>query len=139
MCAKLSDATSTTDRNVMDEHRFAPRWLMIVADFVVVLVFVAIGRRVHDHGVRLSGLISTTWPFAIGLAAGWGIVITRRRDGGSLGAGVTVAVATTVTGMIVRVLAGQGTAVAFIVVTLGFLGATMLGWRLLGGARRRAH
>jgi len=112
---------------------------MVTADLVVVLVFIAIGRRVHDHGVRLSGLWSTSWPFAIGLAVGWLMVVARRREGGSLGAGLSICLATTVIGMIVRVLAGQGTAVAFIVVTLGFLGALMLGWRFLGGARPRSR
>ena len=45
--------------------------------------------------------------------------------------------------MILRVVAGQGTALAFILVAFGFLGATMVGWRLLGigprpGSRRRS-
>jgi hypothetical protein len=40
--------------------------------------------------------------------------------------------------MILRVVAGQGTAVAFVFVTLGFLGVAMLGWRLaLTGLRSR--
>jgi hypothetical protein len=34
-------------------------------------------------------------------------------------------------GMILRVVSGQGTAVAFIVVALAFLGLFLLGWRLL--------
>jgi hypothetical protein len=38
---------------------------------------------------------------------------------------------TVVVGMILRVMSGQGTAVAFIVVALGFLGATMVGWRIV--------
>ena len=40
-------------------------------------------------------------------------------------------VSTVVVGMSLRVIAGQGTAVAFVGVALGFLGAIMLGWRLL--------
>ena len=32
--------------------------------------------------------------------------------------------------MVLRVVAGQGTAVAFIVVALAFLGLFLLGWRL---------
>jgi hypothetical protein len=39
--------------------------------------------------------------------------------------------------MIVRVISGQGTAVAFIVVALAFLGLFLLGWRLLWGLARR--
>ncbi len=39
--------------------------------------------------------------------------------------------ATVAVGMTLRVIAGQGTAVAFIAVALGFLGLFLLGWRLL--------
>jgi hypothetical protein len=39
--------------------------------------------------------------------------------------------------MVLRVVSGQGTAVAFVVVAFGFLGLTMLGWRLfIVGFRR---
>ena len=112
---------------------------MMVADLFVIIVFVAIGRRVHDHGVRVGGLISTAWPFVVGLAVGWMAVIARRRDGASLAAGLIVCVMTTVIGMIVRVVAGQGTAVAFIAVTLVFLGASMLGWRVVTAAVTRSR
>ena len=109
-----------------------------MSDVVVVIVFVAIGRHVHDHGVRLSGLISTSWPFIVGLAAGWGIVVARRTNGATIGAGAIVVIATTVIGMLVRVIAGQGTAVAFIIVAVGFLGLAMLGWRVASGIVRRS-
>jgi hypothetical protein len=39
--------------------------------------------------------------------------------------------ATVAVGMALRVAFGQGTAVAFIIVALGFLGLFLLGWRLL--------
>ena len=56
--------------------------------------------------------------------------------------GVIVWLCTVALGMILRVLAGQGTAAAFIVVALAFLGLFQLGWRVawrwLGAARRRA-
>ena len=102
-----------------------------VADLIMILIFVAIGRSVHDHGVKLSGMISTTWPFAVGMAIGWLILVVRGRSATSFAAGVTVCLATVSVGMALRVVAGQGIAVAFVVVALVFLGAFMLGWRLL--------
>jgi hypothetical protein len=42
-----------------------------------------------------------------------------------------------VVGMTLRVVAGQGSAFAFILVALGFLGAMMIGWRVLVSAVRR--
>lgn len=103
------------------------RWIVI--DTLVVVIFVAIGRSAHHHGDSLSGMISTTWPFAVGLAFGWLIVLVRRQNGLSLGAGLEVWLATVVVGMTLRVIVGQGTAFAFIVVALLFLGASMLGLR----------
>jgi hypothetical protein len=105
------------------------RWIVI--DILVVLLFVSIGRADHHHGDSLTGMISTTWPFAVGLAIGWLVVLVRRQNSVSLGAGVEVWLATVAFGMILRVIAGQGTALAFIVVALVFLGALMLGPRLV--------
>lgn len=51
--------------------------------------------------------------------------------------GVLVCVSTVALGMALRVVSGQGTAVAFVLVALGFLGAVMLGWRLLGAYVQR--
>lgn len=103
------------------------RW--IVVDLLIVLLFIGIGRANHHHGDSLSGMASTTWPFAVGLVLGWLIVLVRHEDGSSLGAGLKVWLATVALGMILRVIAGQGTAVAFIIVALAFLGALMLGTR----------
>lgn len=104
-------------------------WLVI--DFLAVLLFVGIGRANHHHGESLPGLVSTTWPFAVGLALGWIIVLVRRQSGFSLVAGMEVWLATVAFGMTLRVIAGQGTAFAFVVVALAFLGALMLGPRLV--------
>lgn len=108
-----------------------------VVDVVVILIFVAIGRRVHDHGVNIRGLASTAWPFLVGLGAGWLVLIRQRRSITTLSGGVVVWLSTVTLGMILRVVAGQGTAFAFIVVALVFLGLFMLGWRAaFAGARR---
>jgi hypothetical protein len=102
-----------------------------VLDLVAVTVFVAIGRSVHAHGLTLSGLVSTEWPFFSGLALGWMAVAAARGRAISLGGGATVWLSTVAIGMVLRVLAGQGTALAFVLVALGFLGATLLSWRAL--------
>jgi Protein of unknown function (DUF3054) len=111
----------------------------IAVDALVVLVFVGIGRSSHHHGLRLAGFFSTTWPFAVGLALGWLYLTLRRLEGASLGGGIAVWLSTVAVGMILRVLFGQGTAFAFIIVALAFLGALMLGLRLVAAAylRRR--
>jgi Protein of unknown function (DUF3054) len=92
---------------------------------------------VHDHGVNFAGLASTAWPFASGLAVGWIAVTVLRNPGSSLGMGALVSISTVAIGMVLRVVSGQGTAVAFVFVALGFLGLTMLGWRLASANFRR--
>jgi len=109
------------------------RSLSRALDLVAVLVFVAIGRSVHTHGVTLGGMASTAWPFLVGLVVGWSVSGARRYPPASPRSGVVVTVITVAVGMALRVIAGQGTAVAFILVALGFLGAALVGWRLVAG------
>ena len=106
-------------------------------DLVAVVVFVAIGRAHHDHGDVWRGMISTTWPFALGLVAGWLMLARRSRTGLSVADGAFLVTVTVAIGMLARVLAGQGTAFAFVLVALAFLGLEMGGWRLI--ARRASR
>jgi hypothetical protein len=99
-------------------------------------LFVVIGRSSHHHAETLGGFVSTAWPFMVGLATGWLVVGPRRPA--SIRSGAVVCVLTVAVGMILRVVAGQGTAVAFIIVALGFLGASMVAGRwVLWSVRRR--
>lgn len=100
-----------------------------VVDLGALVLFVAIGRASHHQGDAAAGFLSTVWPFATGLAAGW--LATMRRAQGSTLTGASIAVVTVAVGMVLRVVAGQGTAAPFIGVALGFLGACMVGGRLL--------
>ncbi|EQD48435.1 transmembrane protein, partial [mine drainage metagenome] len=103
---------------------------------LTVLIFVAIGRHVHDHGVTIAGLASTSWPFLVGLAVGW--LVAARRWAPTAGAtGVAAWLSCVALGMALRVVSGQGIAVAFVAVALGFLGALMLGWRAALALARR--
>jgi hypothetical protein len=105
-------------------------------DALVVAVFVAIGRSAHHHAVSWGGFASTAWPFAVGLLIGWTWILARGRRGSSLASGVIVWLCTVTVGMLLRVEFGQGTAVAFVAVALGFLGALSLGARLLATIMR---
>lgn len=109
------------------------------ADFVSILVFVIIGRMSHDHGISVDGVSSTLWPFAIGLLVGWAAMMRRRRSGMSLADAEWIVISTVAVGMVLRVIAGQGTAFAFVVVAGVFLSAFMLGWRLAVGFLHRAR
>ncbi len=101
------------------------------ADFCCVLAFVIIGRASHAQGESLAGITSTAWPFPAGLAGGWLATRAWRRPEALVPAGVGAWLGAAGLGMILRVAAGQGTAVAFVGVALAFLGLFLLGWRLV--------
>jgi FtsH-binding integral membrane protein len=106
-------------------------------DVAAVLVFVAIGRSSHQHGVSPAGMASTVWPFLVGLAGGWAVARAWRRPFEVVPVGVIVWLSCVSVGMVLRVVAGQGTAAAFIAVALAFLGLELLGWRALARLRLR--
>jgi len=111
-----------------------------LADLCCVMLFVVIGRANHHAGGGVAGLAGTTWPFLAGAAAG--MLITRfwRRPIALLPTGVGVWLSTVTVGMLLRVVSGQGTAFAFILVALAFFGLFQLGWRVAArtAARRIA-
>ena len=115
--------------------------LAVLADVCCVLIFVVIGRANHHAGDALAGVISTSWPFLAGLAAGELATRVWRQPFAPVPTGVGVWLATVALGQVLRVLAAQGTAPAFVVVSLLVLGLFLLGWRLiaqLGGRWTRS-
>jgi FtsH-binding integral membrane protein len=109
----------------------------LIFDSCCVLLFVVIGRASHAKGESLGGIASTAWPFLAGLAGGWLAARAWRRPFGLFPAGVGAWLGAVVLGMVLRVVSGQGTAVAFIGVALAFLGLFLLGWRLVAGLASR--
>jgi len=104
----------------------------LLIDCCCVLLFVIIGRASHTKGEPLAGIASTAWPFLTGLACGWLASRAWRRPLGLFPAGVGAWLGAVALGMVLRVVSGQGTAVAFIGVALAFLGLFLLGWRVVG-------
>ena len=108
------------------------RWPGI--DVAVVALFAAVGRLSHEEGLTLGGWLHTAWPFLVGLAVGWSLVIGLKRPPASLPAGVIAWAATVPTGMVLRQLTGEGTATSFVIVATLVLGVGLLGARALGRA-----
>ena len=103
--------------------------LAVVLDVCCVLVFVIIGRASHGEG--LAGIASTAWPFLAGLLGGWLGTRAWRQPLTVVPAGLGAWLGAAGLGMALRVAAGQGTAAAFVLVALAFLGLFLLGWRLV--------
>lgn len=106
----------------------AVRRAAAAVDILTLVLFVVIGRGSHHHGETVAGFLSTVWPFAVALGAAW--VAAARRPPVAITTGALVALVTVAVGMVLRVMAGQGTAAAFVGVALGFNGLLMVGGRL---------
>jgi hypothetical protein len=104
--------------------------LAVILDCCCVLLFVVIGRASHTRGESLGGIASTAWPFLAGLGGGWLAARGWQRPFGLFPAGTGAWLGAVAGGMALRVVSGQGTAVAFIGVALAFLGLFLFGWRL---------
>ena len=104
--------------------------LSLLADVLLVVVFVLIGRASHDENPVLGALV-TLWPFLVGLAAGWVLSRGWRAPLAVVRTGLPVWGATVIVGMLLRVASGQGVQLSFVIVTCIVLAAFLLGWRAL--------
>lgn len=110
-------------------------------DVAAVAVFVLVGRRSHDEGLTVSGVVSTAAPFLIGLATGW-FAARAWRAPAAIATGAVVWVVTVAVGLVLRRTAfDDGTAFAFVVVTALTLTVLLIGWRSVTQRwpRRRPH
>jgi hypothetical protein len=105
--------------------------LGLLADVVVVVAFVVIGRASHHAGETAAGVARTAWPFLAGLAAGELAARSWRRPAALVPTGLVVWLVTVGLGQLLRAVSGQGTDLAFIAVSAAFLGLFLLGWRLV--------
>jgi len=104
-------------------------WVGFAADLLVLVVFVALGRRSHDEGSGLAGFLRVWWPFAVALvvatvASGtWRAPLEWRRA-------IVAWLVTVALGMTLRIaVQGRELKPTFVIVTTVFVGAGMLGWR----------
>ncbi len=72
------------------------------------------------------------WPFLLALAMMWLVALVWKRPFAVLKSGLPVWLGTVALGMVLRVtLTDGGFAVPFLLVALGVLGLTLVGWRLI--------
>lgn len=100
-------------------------------DAFSIVLFAAIGRREHDQSSALVDVFETAAPFLIGAAVAW-LIVRAWRHPLSVYVGVAIWPITMLVGMITRNLVfDRGTAASFVVVATLFLGACLVGWRLV--------
>lgn len=115
-----------------------PAWVAI--DLVLIVIFALLGRREHEHGLSLGGILWTALPFLIGYA----IVTLASRQWKTINnlwpSGILIWIGTVALGIALRLAFNDTAAVAFIIVATLVLGLFLLGRRLVTGliAKRSA-
>ena len=108
-------------------------------DLIAIVVFAVLGRRNHDEGTAVTGILVVAWPFVAGWTIAWFATRLHRRPESAAGALRALAVAIPIA-LALRVATDRGIAPAFIVVACVFLGLVLVGRRwlvaLVGGRRR---
>ena len=123
---------------VIDRRRVA---YALGLDVLSVMVFVVIGRRNHDEGSAVGGVLETAAPFLIGVGVAW-LIIRAWRWPMALLTGLVVWPITLLVGMMCRNLIwGRDTPTSFVIVATIFLGLCFVGWRIAARTlfRRRGH
>jgi hypothetical protein len=119
---------------VDDDRRLS---VAVGLDVFFIVLFSALGRRTHDESGAFVAVVETAAPFLIGLAVAWALLRVWRRPTPVL-VGVAIWPITVLVGMIVRrTIWDRGTATSFVVVATLFVGACLVGWRLVLSALER--
>jgi hypothetical protein len=115
----------------LQDKRVHRRQGALIADLIVVLGFVAIGRANHGEGDALTGTLSVAAPFLIGLGLGW-LRVWRAPNPTTPAMGLRVLAPTIVIGLLLRSLVfNRAIPLAFDIVATVFLTATLIGWRAM--------
>ncbi|MCM3660920.1 DUF3054 domain-containing protein [Georgenia satyanarayanai] len=115
------------------------RGAAMLLDMAAVVLFAYLGRGAHDGGRAVTDVLEVALPFLLAR-----LLVTVLVQHGSLRlwpGGVVAWLVTWGGGLGLRAALGDGTAVPFVLVALGVIGALFLGWRavclLVPRARRR--
>ena len=111
----------------------------IAGDIVAIGVFALLARIAHqseDMPLSFAGWLSTLWPFALGVALGWGVAALTGRDGRRVrSGGLMVWLITVVCGLTIwGVKHGAVPHWSFMVVAGTMSALLMLGWRGVASA-----
>ncbi len=128
---------ASNSQSLKDELKLSPELSLLWRDILAVVVFVIIGRRNHNEGSELAGIVKTAAPFLIALPFGW-LFSGALREPYAGKSGIGTWLITLIGGMVLRkVVFDGGTAAPFVIVAAIFLFLTMVLWRFFIWRRRR--
>lgn len=117
--------------------RWVPRGIALLVDSAGVVLFAYLGRGAHEGGRSAAEVLEVALPF---LTARLVVAVLVRHSSLRLWPGGVVAwLVTWAGGLALRAWGGGGTALPFVLVALGMLGALFLGWRLVLLIARRVR
>jgi hypothetical protein len=109
-------------------------WIpLFLLDALLVVLFAALGRQSHEHGLTPLGILQTAAPFLAALTIATLGTRPRKTISQIWPAGVVVWAGTVVLGLALRVATGATAAVPFIIVAALTLAAFLLGRRAVTG------
>ena len=117
--------------------RWAERGAAMLLDMAGVVLFAYLGRGAHEGGRSVTDVLEVALPFL--LARLLVAVLVREGSLRLWPGGVVAWLVTWAGGMGLRAALGGGTALPFVLVALGVLGALLLGWRLVWALVTRAR
>jgi Protein of unknown function (DUF3054) len=116
-------------------------WITFASDVACLVLFAVVGRVSHREAADLVGVLTTVWPFAVGLGVAWLAGRLWRAPARIAPSGLVAWAGSLLVGMLLRAAGGQGVQPAFVIVAAVVLALLLLGWRALAGAavRRRVR
>ncbi len=102
-------------------------------DVLLLLAFAWGGRRNHDESSAFVDILTTAFPFIVGLMLAWVVATIRGFDVFTYQFGLFAWGATLFFGMPLRSLLGDGTAMSFVLVATLMIGVLLVGWRVVRG------
>ena len=127
----MKSRSRTLDASITTRHSQRAVITTAIVDVVAVVVFVAIGRRNHDEGTAISGVLSVAAPFLIALIASWVGLRTWNEPFTRRSWAATWAITVIVGLLLRRLVFDRGIATPFIIVATITLGVLLAIGRLL--------
>lgn len=82
--------------------------IALIVDLVLVVLFTIIGHYTHSHNFDPQGLLTTAWPFLVGLGVAWLLAAVWDRPIAPLATGTGVWAITILIGLVIRGITGAG-------------------------------
>jgi hypothetical protein len=102
---------------------------LLLIDVALVVLFAGLGRRSHERGLSVLGIMETAAPFLVALLVFAAVTRFPTTSNRVWPHGVVLWVGTVALGLILRVLTGATAALPFVIVAAVTLGILLLGRR----------